>query len=91
MTQWDPQHRDEELRSIGGLTKGLTIGAVGATLLLGYAVAAGDQQRADQADARDAQDELSTQSGGGGLTPPGEAPAPAPTKTKSPKSKSGGS
>lgn len=92
VTNWDPQRRDDELRSISGLTKGVVIGSVSATVVLGYGIALGDQQRANQADARAAQEEQpSTTPSTGAVTPPGSSPTPAPAKSKSPKSKSGGS
>lgn len=91
MSDWDPQRRDEELSTISGLTKAVAVGAVGATVVLGYGIAQGDQQRANQAATRDAQAEIPASSSSGGVTPPNGSPTPAPTKSKSPKSKSGGS
>lgn len=82
MSEWDPQKRDEEFQHIRKMTTGLAVVSVGATLVLGYGIAWGDQQRVDQADNRE-----SAQSDEG-------SPAPSPsssTKAKKPKSKSGGS
>lgn len=85
MSQWDPQQRDREFRTIRSLTTGLVIGSVGATVILGYGIAWGDQQRVDQADEREAE-QATTQS------PSGSTPTKSSsTKPKKPKSKSGGS
>lgn len=90
MTQWSPEQRDKELRTIRSLTTGLVIGSVGATLVLCYGIAWGDQQRVDQADARDAAQNSNDSQSGGSSTTPSKSSSSSST-TKKPKSKSGGS
>lgn len=90
MTQWSPEQRDQELRHIRSLTTGLIIGSLGVTVVLGYGIAWGDQQRVNQADARDAAaNATDSQSGTSGSTKPSKSSSSS--SSKKPKSKSGGS
>lgn len=74
----DADHRDAELRDIRRLSTGLVVGAVGATVVLGVGIAWNDQQRVDQAQAREA----------GAVVPSTAAPiassTPAPTESAAP-------
>lgn len=94
MTDWNPATRDEELRHISTVTKGIAAVAASGTVLLGVGIAWGDQQRVEQADARESETPPAPEasaSPGATITAPKNAPTPSAAPTKSPKSKSGGS
>ncbi len=87
-SEWDPQKRDEELRTITNVTRAVAVTAVGATVVLGVGIAWGDQQRVDQADNRQTTD---VPAPGSTVQPPANKPTPTPAATKAPTSTSGGS
>lgn len=95
MTNWEPERRDQELRHISNVTKGVAAFAVGGTVLLGVGIAWGDQQRVVQADNREAEQQAQPTAEEQAqptstIQPPANKPTPAQSTSK-PKSKSGGS
>lgn len=89
VSYWTPDERDQEIRHINNVTKGVAVAAVGGTILLGAGIAWGDQQRITQADNREAAQ--TTPSTPATIQPPKTNPTKAPAGGSSSKSKSGGS